>query len=91
MNFKDIFTVEYSQSNATTANIVLRDLDLHYNVKHFLGYAFAIKRMYKQRMSPADLPRLARPTPWSCSCLLCKCAAARPGDAKTPSTCTEAY
>ena len=55
-------------SNGTIAIGELYDLDLHFRSKIFSFYVF-ITKMRRQRMSPADLLRLARPPPWSCSCL----------------------
>ena len=47
-------------------------LEILISRKHFQGktsfYAFAIKIVQWQWILPADLPRLARPTSWCCSC-----------------------
>ena len=56
----------YSQSNGTIVNVVLRDLDLHFQGQTFSCYAFA--KNAQAAAVPADLPRLARPMPCSCSC-----------------------
>ena len=50
----------YLPANGIISN-VLHDLDLHIQGKSISCYDF--------RMSPADLPRLAPTSPWSCSCL----------------------
>ena len=42
-------------------NVEPHDLDLNFQGQTFSCYAFAIKKWNKQRMSTADLPRLARP------------------------------
>ena len=55
----------YVPSKGTVANVLLHDLNLHFQNQTF-SYTF-IKKMHRQRISPADLPRLARPPPWSCS------------------------
>ena len=49
-------------------HVVIRDFDLYFQGQSFC-YAFVIKKMRNQWMSPppADLPRLARTPPWSCS------------------------
>ena len=42
-------------------------LTLIFNAKYFLVMRW-LQTMRGQRMSPADLPRLAHTSPWSCSC-----------------------
>ena len=58
--------IEVDISNGTNANVVLRVLDLHFQGQTF-SYAL-IQKLCRQQISPADLPRLARLSPWSCSC-----------------------
>ena len=48
------------------ADVVLHHSDLHFQGQTFSCYAFPIKIVQWQWMSPADLPRLARPLPSSC-------------------------
>ena len=50
-----------------------------FKVKYFIFIVFFLlcicyKKMCRQRMSPADLPRLAWPLPWICFVLLVFCA-----------------
>ena len=46
-------------------NVVICDLDFHFQGQTFSRGTFALKKAYRQRMSPADLRRLARCPPWS--------------------------
>ena len=48
------------QSNGTISNVIIRGIDLHNQGQTFSCYAFTIKHFHRQRMSPADLPLLAR-------------------------------
>ena len=50
----------YSPLNGTMVNVVLCDLDL-FQDQTISCYAFVIKKLHKQQMSPADLPQLTRP------------------------------
>ena len=59
----------YSPSNGTIVNVVLHDLDLHFQGQTFFHcYAFA-KKLRLRWMCQADFLQLARPSKWSCSCL----------------------
>ena len=57
----DFYSGWYSPSNGTIANVVLCDLDLHFQGKTFSYYAFALKKLQRQWMTPADLTRLVWP------------------------------
>ena len=55
----------YSPSMCTIMNAVLRDFDRHFQRSNVFMLRILLQTL---RMSAADLPRLARPRPWSCSC-----------------------
>ena len=57
-----------SSSNGTVVNVALCDLDLHFQGQTFLLCIFYKKNVQIAQMFPADLPRIERPPPWSCSC-----------------------
>ena len=56
----DFYRGLYLPSNRTIVNVVLHDLDLHFQCQTFSCYALAIKKC-RQHMFPADLPRLVWP------------------------------
>ena len=56
-------------TNAALAIGLLCDLYVYFQGQTFSCYAVAISKMHMQRMSAADLPRYARHSPRSCSCL----------------------
>ena len=68
---KDIRLIEIDirHRDGTKVNVVLCDLDLNYQGQIFSCYAFVIKQLLKQRISPVDLLEHARPPPWRCSYL----------------------
>ena len=57
----------YSSSNGINGMLYSVTLIFNFKVKHFL-VTHLLYKLHKHRMSPADLPRLARPPPWRCSC-----------------------
>ena len=68
----DFFRGSYLPSNGTIANGVLHEIDLYFQGQTFSCHAYAVKKIRRQRMSAADLPRLAWPRPsrpCSCFCL----------------------
>ena len=57
----DFYRGCYLPSNGTIVNVVIHEFDLNFQGQTFFHYAFDIQNLRRLLMSPADLPRLARP------------------------------
>ena len=53
----DFYGGWYLPTNSNIVNVVFCDLDLHFQGQTCSYYVFIIKKMRRQQMSPADLPR----------------------------------
>ena len=61
----------YLPSNGANADFVPHQFDLYFQGQTFSCCAFAKKIWQWQLVFSANLPRLARPPSWSCSCFYC--------------------
>ena len=57
----DFYRGLYLPSNSTIVIFLLRNLYIRFQGHTFSCYAFDIKKLRNPRVSPEDLPRLARP------------------------------